>query len=112
MPNLFLSLKREKTTVFLEVDAAERVRSVVEQVAKLMQKPADDVALFFNGQRLSEGKTFSENGIQHDRPNVVEPISLHFVFKKADADDWEEPNATPTSLPPPVNENLEQEDEN
>jgi hypothetical protein len=111
MPPVFLSLKRGKVTFFLEMDSAIRVRSIVENISKSLERPVDEVALMYNGHRLGEGKTLEECGLKHEKPNIVEPLLLYFVFKNTDTDEWEEPNQTPPSVPPALDESLAPKEE-
>ena len=72
----------------------------MDTVGDLLGKNGDDVAFVYKGNRLDSDKvrflflrdnfkaltlllqTFLQCGVRHEGDAIVEPISLHFVFRK------------------------------
>eukprot|EP00051_Salpingoeca_urceolata_P027172 m.480300 g.480300 ORF g.480300 m.480300 type:complete len:114 (+) comp21771_c0_seq1:185-526(+) len=96
---LFVSAKREMQTIYLEPSATDKAGKLVEVIADIVGKDADEVALVFQGKRLDDHKTLAEQNVSTGGEGVVEPIPMFFVFKKEGTDDFEEPHAVAVSEP-------------
>jgi len=72
------------------------VQTVIDTIAGLMRKNPDDVALYFQNNKLAVDKTLEECHINSQGEAIVEPIEVNFVYKKEDTeDDWEEVHVVP-----------------
>jgi len=69
--NLFLIAKRNKTRIFLEPTAKDSVQTVVDTIAKLVNKNPDDVAICFNKIRLTGSQVHAP--VPHLQPPTHPP---------------------------------------
>eukprot|EP00128_Syssomonas_multiformis_P000829 Colp12_sorted_trinity150504_noHs@3632 len=88
--SMYVRVKRQKTTVFLEVSNLDSTLAMKKKLEPLLKVPADNMRLIYNSKPLEDNKTVADNKIQNDDV-------LALVFR--DGDDWEEVNITPLSQP-------------
>ena len=72
-------------------DVRVQVQTVIDTIAGLMRKNPDDVALYYQNNKLAVEKTLEECHISAQGEAIVEPITVNFVYKtEGTEDDWDE----------------------
>eukprot|EP00244_Chara_vulgaris_P011716 TRINITY_DN5910_c0_g1_i1.p1 TRINITY_DN5910_c0_g1~~TRINITY_DN5910_c0_g1_i1.p1 ORF type:complete len:102 (-),score=24.47 TRINITY_DN5910_c0_g1_i1:29-334(-) len=87
MTNMFVRVKRMKTTYFLHVEPSETVLEVKQKLQVLSDQPADAQRLFLmpTKQLLEDHRTLGELKVEND-------AVVALTYKSPDSDSWEAVN--------------------
>ncbi|XP_065663801.1 elongin-B [Hydra vulgaris] len=95
---VFLVVKREKTSIFLDVKETTYVYEIKSTLATLLKKNTDDMCLLYKDSILDENKTVAEYGLTMQTTKPQTPALIGLVYRISEMD-FEELNIIPVSLP-------------
>lgn len=71
----YIRAKRDNQTIFLYFEPTDTVKHIVEKLAKIVSKPAEDVRFVLNNNPVDESKTCMS-------ANLVSDSVVHFTYRQ------------------------------
>lgn len=100
-PDVFLMIRRHKTTIFTDAKESSTVFELKRIVEGILKRPPDEQRLYKDDQLLDDGKTLGECGFtsQTARPQAPATVGLAFRADEAFEALRIEPFSSPPELP-------------
>nr|XP_042118779.1 elongin-B-like [Peromyscus maniculatus bairdii] len=96
--NVFLMIRRHKTTIFMEAKETSTVLQLKRVVQRILQRPPEEQRLYKDDQLLDDTKTLGECGFTSQTARVHAPATVGLAFGADDA--FEALHIEPFSSPP------------
>ncbi|XP_032770110.1 elongin-B-like [Rattus rattus] len=80
--DVFLMIRREKTTIFIEAKESSTVLELKRIVQGILKRPPEEQLLFKDDQLLDESKTLRDCGFTSRVAKPQDPATVALVFKE------------------------------
>ncbi|KAM4818240.1 elongin-B-like [Thomomys bottae] len=99
--DVFLMIRRHKTTIFTDAKHSSTVLELKRVVEGILKRPPDEQQLYKADQLLDDGKTLGECGFTSQTARPQAPATVGLVFREDEAFEslCIEPFSTPPELP-------------
>ncbi|XP_074593542.1 transcription elongation factor elongin B [Brevipalpus obovatus] len=104
MTNVFLMVRRKKTTIFLDAKESTSVLEVKKMIAGILKVSPEDQRLFYKSddrdEILSDHHCLSDYGINSDTAKAQHQATLGLAIRNHGDGDFEKLEISPLSTPP------------
>ncbi|XP_036118307.1 elongin-B-like [Molossus molossus] len=83
--DVFLGIRRHKTTIFTEAKESSTVFELKRIVEGILKRPPDEQRLYKDDQLLDDGKTLGEWGFTRQTAGPQAPATVGLAFRAEDA---------------------------
>ncbi|CAG7786615.1 unnamed protein product [Allacma fusca] len=110
-PDVFLMVRRKKTTVFIDAKEDTSVLELKRMIAGITKVMPEDQKLFRDREEMKDEKHLGDYGLNAGTAKPQLPATIGLVFKD-DNGSWEELDIAPLSQPPELPEVMRLPDSN
>jgi transcription elongation factor B subunit 2 len=101
--DVFLMVRRKKTSVFLDAKESTTVLELKKMVRGITKKPVEDMKLFKDDQPIEDSRTLGEVGFTSSTARAQTPATVGLAFRQDDGS-FEALDITDLSTPPDLPE--------
>ncbi|XP_050023714.1 elongin-B [Dermacentor andersoni] len=98
--DVFLMVRRKKTTVFLDAKETTSVRELKKMIAGITKVAPENQVLYKDDQCMDDNKVLTEYGLNSSTAKAQAPATVGLVFRDPDTGKFEPLEVTPLSSPP------------
>jgi len=109
--DVFLMVRRKKTTIFIDAKEDTTVLDLKRMIAGITKVMPEDQKLFKDREEMKDEKTIGDYGLNPGTAKPQLPATVGLVFKNENGD-WEELEISPLSQPPELPEVMRQQETN
>jgi len=109
--DVFLMVRRKKTTIFIDAKEDTSVLDLKRMIAGITKVMPEDQKLFKDREEMKDEKTIGDYGLNPGTAKPQLPATVGLVFKNENGD-WEELEISPLSQPPELPEVMRQQETN
>ncbi|XP_040604148.1 elongin-B [Mesocricetus auratus] len=106
--DVFLMIRRHKTTIFTDAKESSTVFELKRIVEGILKRPPDEQRLYKDDQLLDDGKTLGECGFTSQTARPQAPATVGLAFRADDA--FEALRIEPFSSPPELPDVMKPQD--
>ncbi|CAG0892256.1 unnamed protein product [Cyprideis torosa] len=107
---VFLMIRRHKTTIFTDAKENTTVRELKKIVHGILKVSPEDQRLYKEEQLMDDSKQLSEYGLDHTIAKAQAPATVGLAIKQENGE-WEALKIDPLSDPPPLPDIMKRADE-
>lgn len=105
--DLFLQVRRHKTTIFLDTKETATVADVKKMLATIIKRPPEDQKLSYERQILDDREELRH----YFQARAQNPATIGLMLRDQDTGEFEQLHMTPYSEPPEIPSAMEKDDE-
>ncbi|CAN8004035.1 hypothetical protein HPB47_026285 [Ixodes persulcatus] len=98
--DVFLMVRRKKTTVFLDAKETTSVRELKKMIAGITKVAPENQMLYKDEQCMDDNKMLTEYGLNSSTAKAQAPATVGLAFRDPDSGKFENLDVTPLSSPP------------
>eukprot|EP00118_Oscarella_pearsei_P017746 m.178476 g.178476 ORF g.178476 m.178476 type:complete len:114 (+) comp39177_c0_seq1:8297-8638(+) len=84
--DIFLKVRRHKTTLFLDAKESTTVLELKMMVEGILKQSPEDQRLYRDDQLLDDGKTLGDSGFMSDKAKAQSPAEIGLALKQKDGE--------------------------
>ncbi|KAF7704975.1 elongin-B [Silurus meridionalis] len=107
--DVFLMIRRHKTTIFTDAKESTTVYELKRIVEGILKRPPEDQRLYKDDQLLDDGKTLGDCGFTNQTARPQAPATVGLAFRIND-DAFEQLQVDPFSNPPELPDVMKPQD--
>ncbi|XP_067123211.1 elongin-B [Centruroides vittatus] len=102
--DVFLMIRRKKSTIFLDAKETTSVYDLKKMVEGITQVHPDNQRLYKDDQLMEDNKTLGEYGLNSANAKAQDPATVGLAYKDLETGKFEVLEMTPLSTPPELPE--------
>ncbi|RWS23623.1 RNA polymerase II transcription elongation factor-like protein [Leptotrombidium deliense] len=98
--DVFLMVRRKKTTIFLDAKENTNVVELKKMIAGILKVATEDQRLYFNKELMDDHKCLSDYNLTASSAKAQSPAEVHLSLRDVKTAKFENVEITPLSTPP------------
>ncbi|XP_064476307.1 elongin-B-like [Ornithodoros turicata] len=98
--DVFLMVRRKKTTVFLDAKETTSVKELKKMIAGITKIAPENQTLFKDEQCMDDNKNLTDYGLNSGTAKAQAPATVGLAFRDPESGKFEPLDITPLSSPP------------